>query len=84
MQNRWVYAPYLTCDQYSLYYDCTKYNAGSYHPIAIAFQDDLRYRFICYSLKADCTSTDFAIFELYKPRSSKAYVTRIIPINIDL
>ncbi|HWT27663.1 MAG TPA: hypothetical protein VN131_06960 [Mobilitalea sp.] len=84
MQNQWLYRPCITCHEYRLFYTAIGENKDFYMPDSIANQDDLRFRFICHTYVTSNVPTHYAIIEIYRPRSGTAYVTKILPINIDL
>lgn len=84
MLNRWTYHPGITENESMLFYIAIGENKYCYQPLAVANIDELRYRFMAYSVVGPSFPTQFAIVEIYKPRSGESYVTRIIPINVDL
>lgn len=84
MQYRWEYHPGLTRYELALFEEALGWNTSRLQPLAAAHIDELRYRFITNTVVSPSLITEFSILELYKPRSGKPYITKIIPINIDL
>ncbi|MBH1941126.1 hypothetical protein I5677_09510 [Mobilitalea sibirica] len=84
MQYRWIYHTGITPYEYDLFIQAVGSNIQNYKPIAVAHQDDLRYRFFIYVNGGPDIPTSFNIIEIYKPIAGIPYITRILPINVDL
>ncbi len=84
MHERWSYRTSFTEKEYYIFQEAVGDNLYHYHPISIARNGDLRYRFIANTVISPKFPTNFIIIEVYKPRSGKAYITRKIPINTNL
>lgn len=84
MLHRWEYHPGITQKEFALFYEAIGWNVRRFQPLAVAHIDDLRYRFVANTVEAPSYMTEFSVIEIYKPRSGKPYVTKILPIDIDL
>jgi hypothetical protein len=84
MQYRWDYHPGLTRYEFALFEEALGWDASRLQPLAVAHIDDLRYRFIANTVVAPSYTTEFSIIEIYKPRSGKPYITKVLPIDTDL
>jgi hypothetical protein len=84
MQYLWDYHPGITRNELAIFEEATGLNANCYQPLAVAHIDDLRYRFIANTVIAPSYTTEIVIIEIYKPWSGRPYITKVIPIDINL
>ncbi len=84
MQNPWVYYPELSQDEHEIFISALNSRFHGLQPIAVSQIDTLRYRFIASTAADPRSPYELYILEIYKPQMGFPYITRIIPVELDL